>query len=165
MSYRTSLSRLIARRLAGSHGRATWSRPVVQIATAGVAIGIALIVIATSIVHGFQSEVKELVVGFGSDIQVLNGDWKDQKIKRSEAVEETLRSLPQVRSVHPFFTSPGIVESKSGIEGGRPQGNERRNFWGDAGKVLGARHPSLGWWPRHGHFIAGAGQSAGIGAP
>ena len=117
MSYRTSLSRLIARRLAGSHGRATWSKPVVQIATAGVAIGIALIVIATSIVHGFQSEVKELVVGFGSDIQVLNGDWKDQKIKRSETVEETLRSLPQVRSVHPFFTSPGIVESKSGLKG------------------------------------------------
>ena len=87
MSYRTSLSRLIARRLAGSHGRATWSRPVVQIATAGVAIGIALIVIATSIVHGFQSEVKELVVGFGSDIQVLNGDWKDQKIKRQKALK------------------------------------------------------------------------------
>ena len=117
MSYRTSLSRLIARRLAGSHGRATWSRPVVQIATAGVAIGIALIVIATSIVHGFQSEVKELVVGFGSDIQVLNGDWKDQKIKRSEGIEETLRSLTEVRSVHPFFTSPGIVESKSGLKG------------------------------------------------
>jgi len=117
MSHRSSLSRRIAKRLAGSHGKSTWSKPVVQIATAGVAIGIALIVIATSIVHGFQSEVKELVVGFGSDIQVLNGDWKDQKILRSASIEGNLRRLDNVQSVHPFFTSPGIVESKSGLKG------------------------------------------------
>jgi lipoprotein-releasing system permease protein len=117
MIQRTSLPRRIAKRLAGSHGQSTWSKPVVQIATAGVTIGIALIVIATSIVHGFQSEVKELVVGFGSDIQVLNGDWRDQKIIRSEKVEQDLRALSNVKSVSPFYTSPGIVESKSGLKG------------------------------------------------
>ena len=69
----TSLSRKIAKRLGAKSSTASWSRPVVRIATVGVAIGMALIVIATSIVHGFQQEVKELVVGFGSDIQVLRG--------------------------------------------------------------------------------------------
>ncbi|MBV42772.1 MAG: hypothetical protein CL834_07035 [Crocinitomicaceae bacterium] len=117
MIHRTSLPRRMAKRLAGSQGQSTWSKPVVQIATAGVTIGIALIVIATSIVHGFQSEVKELVVGFGSDIQVLNGDWRDQKIIRSKKVEQDLLSLSNVKSVYPFYTSPGIVESKSGLKG------------------------------------------------
>lgn len=117
MTERFSLPRRIAKRLAGSHSQSTWSKPVVQIATAGVTIGIALIVIATSIVHGFQSEVKDLVVGFGSDIQVLNGDWRDQKITRSEKIEGDLIALSDVQSVHPFYTSPGIVESKSGLKG------------------------------------------------
>lgn len=117
MKRSSSLPRLIASRLAGSRGQATWSKPVVQIATAGVAIGMALIVVATSVVHGFQNEVKELVVGFGSDIQVLNGDWTDQKITRNAFVERQLVTLPEVRNVHPFYTSPGIVEAQSGLKG------------------------------------------------
>ena len=42
------------------------ARPVVRIATAGVALGIALIIISTAIVQGFQSEIKNLVIGFNS---------------------------------------------------------------------------------------------------
>ena len=117
MKNHSSISRFIASRLAGNRRQDSWSRPVVQIATAGVAIGMALIVVATSVVHGFQNEVKELVVGFSSDIQVLNGDWSDQKIKREEGIENQLRALPSVQSVHPFYTAPGIVESSSGIKG------------------------------------------------
>ena len=117
MNKQSSLSRFIASRLAVNRKKDSWSKPVVQIATAGVAIGMALIVVATSVVHGFQNEVKELVVGFSSDIQVLNGDWSDQKIKREEGIENQLRALPSVQSVHPFYTAPGIVESSSGIKG------------------------------------------------
>ena len=65
----TSLSRKIATRLGAKSSTASWSRPVVRIATVGVAIGMALIVVATSIVHGFQQEVKELVVGFARRAQ------------------------------------------------------------------------------------------------
>ena len=77
----------------------------------------ALIVVATSIVHGFQQEVKELVVGFGSDIQVLNADYDDQKIVRQPATEAALSELESVRAVHPFYTLPGIIESQSGVKG------------------------------------------------
>lgn len=77
----------------------------------------ALIVVATSIVHGFQQEVKELVVGFGSDIQVLHSDYEDQKIQRSALLEDQLRGLEGVQSVHPFYTMPGIAESRQGVKG------------------------------------------------
>ena len=113
----TSLSRKIAKRLGANSSTASWSRPVVHIATVGVAIGMALIVVATSIVHGFQQEVKELVVGFGSDIQVLNADYDDQKIIRLPATEAVLSGLEGVRAVHPFYTLPGIIESQSGVKG------------------------------------------------
>lgn len=113
----TSLSRKIAKRLGAKSSTASWSRPVVRIATVGVAIGMALIVIATSIVHGFQQEVKELVVGFGSDIQVLSADYDDQKIVRQPALESALSGLDGVSAVHPFYTLPGILESQSGVKG------------------------------------------------
>jgi lipoprotein-releasing system permease protein len=113
----TSLSRKIAKRLGAKSSAASWSRPVVRIATVGVAIGMALIVVATSIVHGFQQEVKELVVGFGSDIQVLNADYDNQKIIRQPATEAELSELEGVRAVHPFYTLPGIIESQSGVKG------------------------------------------------
>ena len=113
----TSLSRKIAKRLGAKSSTASWSRPVVRIATVGVAIGMALIVVATSIVHGFQQEVKELVVGFGSDIQVLSADYDDQKIVRQPALESALSGLDGVRAVHPFYTLPGILESQSGVKG------------------------------------------------
>jgi lipoprotein-releasing system permease protein len=117
MFKRSALSRKIALRLAARGSTASWSRPVVQIATTGVAVGMALIVIATSVVHGFQEEVKELVVGFGSDIQVLHADYEDQKIIRSQRVEAELAALEGVESVHPFYTMPGILESSAGVKG------------------------------------------------
>ena len=52
-------------------GEKSWAKPVVRIATAGVALGIALIIISSAIVHGFQSEIKDLVLGFNSHIQVI----------------------------------------------------------------------------------------------
>ena len=42
-------------------GERSWAKPVVRIATAGVALGIALIIISSAIVHGFQSEIKDTV--------------------------------------------------------------------------------------------------------
>ena len=117
MRFNPSLSQKIAKRLGARSSSASWSRPVVQIATVGVAIGLALIVVATSIVHGFQQEVKELVVGFGSDIQVLHSDYEDQKIQRSPLLEAKLSAVKGVESVHPFYTMPGIVESRQGVKG------------------------------------------------
>ena len=117
MLKRSALSRKIASRLAAPGSSTSWSRPVVQIATTGVAVGMALIVIATSVVHGFQEEVKELVVGFGSDIQILNADYEDQKIIRSQQVEDELATMQGVESVHPFYTMPGILESSAGVKG------------------------------------------------
>lgn len=107
----------MAARLSSRENRVSWSRPVVRIATAGVAIGIALIIIATSIVHGFQSEVKELVVGFGSDILVLNGDPEDLKITRNPQLEAELAALDGVDGIQPLFTLPGILESKTDLQG------------------------------------------------
>lgn len=50
------------------------SRPAVLIAMIGIAIGLAVMIIAVSVIIGFKSEVRDKIVGFGSHIQISNLD-------------------------------------------------------------------------------------------
>ena len=70
-----SLSLFIARRIyRESDGGKQVSRPAVLIAMAGIAIGLAVMIIAVAVVIGFKSEVRNKVIGFGSHIQITNLD-------------------------------------------------------------------------------------------
>ena len=46
----------------------------VNIATVGVAIGVAVRIVSIAVVYGFKNEIKNKVTGFGADIQVVNSD-------------------------------------------------------------------------------------------
>lgn len=48
------------------------SRPAIRIATIGVAIGLAVMIITVSVVIGFKHTIRDKVIGFGSHIQVTN---------------------------------------------------------------------------------------------
>jgi lipoprotein-releasing system permease protein len=111
------LPRRLAARLSGSQAAASWSRPVVQIATAGVGLGIALIIVASSIVHGFQSEVRDLVVGFGSDIQILSAVPQSQQVLLDHETAQRVAALDAVQAIHPFYTMPGLLQSSETLEG------------------------------------------------
>ena len=63
----------VARRLYSHSGDVKRvSRPAIQIATAGVAVGVAIMIVSVCIVLGFQTEIRNKVFGFGSHIQVIN---------------------------------------------------------------------------------------------
>ncbi len=44
------------------------SRPAVLIALMGIALGLAVMIIAVSVIVGFKNEVRGKVIGFGADI-------------------------------------------------------------------------------------------------
>ena len=64
----------IARRIHSDHtdDKQKVSKPAIRIATAGVAIGLAVMIISVSVVLGFKHTIRDKVVGFGSHIQVAN---------------------------------------------------------------------------------------------
>ena len=63
----------IARRIYSDQGdRRKVSRPAIRIATIGVAIGLAVMIITVSVVLGFKHTIRDKVVGFGSHMQVQN---------------------------------------------------------------------------------------------
>lgn len=63
----------IARRIYSDQGdRRKVSRPAIRIATIGVAVGLAVMIVTVSVVLGFKHTIRDKVVGFGSHIQVQN---------------------------------------------------------------------------------------------
>ncbi|MBQ6766460.1 MAG: ABC transporter permease, partial [Paludibacteraceae bacterium] len=62
----------IAKRIHFKHDGRLSERPAVVIATIGIALGLAVMIIAVGVVTGFKQEVRNKVIGFGSHIQVTS---------------------------------------------------------------------------------------------
>lgn len=95
--------------------------PVVHIAVAGIALGLAVMILAVSIVIGFKNEVRSMVVGFGSHIHISyfenNTSYETTPIPYTQALADTLASTEGIASYQRFATKPGILKTDSIVEG------------------------------------------------
>lgn len=91
------------------------SRPAIRIATAGVAIGLAVMLISVSVVLGFKHTIRDKVIGFGSHIQVTNfmtmqtGD--SYPIQMGDSMITVLKSTPGVKHVQRYAMKQGILKT------------------------------------------------------
>lgn len=117
----------VAKRLfaqGGNSGRA--SRLATGIATAGVAIGLAVMLVSIAIVLGFQREVQNKVLGFGAHIKVLNykslGQQEYSPIVIDDSLTARLSAIPGVASVARFCIKPGMLKTDANFRGIAIQG-------------------------------------------
>ncbi|MBO4551171.1 MAG: ABC transporter permease [Bacteroidaceae bacterium] len=117
----------VAKRLysqSGSSGRA--SRLATGIATVGVAIGLAVMLVSVAIVQGFQKEVQDKVLGFGAHIKVLNykslGQQEFSPIVIDDSITSRLAAIPNVASVARFCIKPGMLKTDTNFRGIAIQG-------------------------------------------
>ncbi len=110
-------SRLIKERKSG----ATFSRPINTIAIIGIALGLAVGILAVSILTGFKTEIRNKVAGFGSHIQVVNFDsnisYETAPINIDQPFVETLRSKSGFEHIQVFATKAGIIKTEDNIQG------------------------------------------------
>ena len=66
------------------------SRPAIRIATIGVAIGLAVMIVTVSVVLGFKHTIRDKVVGFGGHIQVHNVLWFNDIDPYTISVDDSL---------------------------------------------------------------------------
>lgn len=91
------------------------SRPAIRIATAGVAIGLAVMLISVSVVLGFKHTIRDKVIGFGSHIQVANfmtmqtGD--SYPIQMGDSMITVLKSTSGVKHVQRYAMKQGILKT------------------------------------------------------
>ncbi|MFZ4621266.1 MAG: FtsX-like permease family protein [Bacteroidota bacterium] len=89
---------------------------VTLISITGVALGVASLIIALTILGGFEKELKEKVIGFTTHIQVTT--FSNQPIRYYRNVEIRLKNqLPQIRSVSAFISKEGMVNYGDETEG------------------------------------------------
>ena len=111
-----NLPLFIARRINGSEGqRREVSRPAIRIATIGVAIGLAVMIITVSVVFGFKHTIRDKVVGFGSHIQVES--YLAQQLSSpvpisiSDSQMNVIKQLPGIRHVERYALTQGILKT------------------------------------------------------
>ena len=117
-----SLPLFIARRLATTEADSQKvSRPAIRIATAGVAIGLAVMIVTVAVVMGFKHTVERKVTGFGSHIQVLNvltaGSAQALPVSMSDSLVDALRHHDNVRHVQRFTLTQGLLKTDSDFLG------------------------------------------------
>jgi len=102
----------IAKRIYSDQGdRRKVSRPAIRIATVGVAIGLAVMIITVSVVLGFKHTVRDKVVGFGSHIQVYNLQGNIFPICINDSTLKAYEEADGVRHAERFAMTQGILKT------------------------------------------------------
>ncbi len=97
------------------------SKPAIRIATAGVAVGLAVMIVSVCIVLGFKHTIRDKVIGFGSHITVANfmtihGNGQ-RPIAMNDSMTKVLRSVNGVRHVQRYALKQGILKTDSDFLG------------------------------------------------
>ncbi len=112
----------IAKRIIGhKRERKRFSSSIVGIATFGIALGLAVMIVAVAIVTGFKNEISNKVVGFGSHIQIINMDsntsYETTPVSKSLPVIDEIRKVPEVEHLQVFAIKAGIIKTEENIQG------------------------------------------------
>ena len=98
-----------------------FSGPLSGIAVAGIALGVVVMVMAVGILRGFQGDIREKVVGFGSHLTVSNfassPAYQEEPIVLDSTLVERIPRVPGVRHIQYFATKGGMVKTAEQIYG------------------------------------------------
>ncbi len=95
--------------------------PAIRIAIGGIILGMAIMILAVSIVIGFKREISEKVIGFGSHIQITGSPaqnvYEISPIALSPTLDTLLKELPAVTDYALFAAKPGIIKTDTDFLG------------------------------------------------
>jgi len=124
----------IVRRMIGSRkeGR-SFSRSIVGIALFGIALSLAVMIVAVAIVTGFKKEISNKVTGFGAHIQILNMDsnlsYETAPVPGDLLSVSRVKEVKGVRNVQPFAIKAGIIKTGDEIHGAVLKGVDGSYDW------------------------------------
>ena len=95
--------------------------PAVHIATAGVAIGLAVMILSVCLVKGFQGEVAAKLAGFASHIEVLDlnsqTDADNHPITADAALMDVVKKTTQAEIVQRVSVKIGVMKTHDDFSG------------------------------------------------
>lgn len=124
----------IVRRMIGSRkaGR-SFSHSIVGIAIFGIALSLAVMIVAVAIVTGFKNEISNKVTGFGAHIQILNLDsnlsYETAPVPAMLDGISRVGELDGIKNVQPFAIKAGIIKTGEEIHGAVLKGIDGSYDW------------------------------------
>lgn len=94
---------------------------MVRIATLSVAVSVAVIIVAMSVIIGFKEQISRNLSALVADVQVTalysGSAVENTPITRLPALEADVATLPLFRSIAPYASRSGIIRSSDAIHG------------------------------------------------
>lgn len=122
LSSRSVMEKFLARRLYGrDEGVKGGSRPAIIIATAGIAVGLTVMILTLAITRGFKSQIRDKVMGFSQHITVTNaypgmGAIEDP-VTCTDSTFSALLGQELVDGVQPYINKPCIIRTGEAFHG------------------------------------------------
>jgi len=111
----------------------TFSKLIVRIAILGIMLGLGVMILSLAIVRGFKGEIREKIRSFAGDMIVikndLNGSFENSPIVADAGLVKKVKAMPMISDVMPFASKPGILKSKTEIEGIVLKGVDKNYDW------------------------------------
>jgi lipoprotein-releasing system permease protein len=112
-------ARYISRRMDGADS-GSFTHSVTRIATVSIALGIAVMIVSFSILHGFREQIQNKIFSFGAHLQLSRYDTNNSLEVAPISEPELRRQLaryPQVASVQPFARKTAIIKTTDEVLG------------------------------------------------
>ena len=116
------MEKFLARRLYGrDEGVKGGSRPAIIIATAGIAVGLAVMILTMAVTRGFKDQIRDKVMGFSQHITVTNyrvgmGLIEDP-LTCTDSTREALLDQSLIVKVQPYVNKPCIIRTQEAFHG------------------------------------------------
>jgi lipoprotein-releasing system permease protein len=111
----------IARKMGKSHKERDFTGLIKFISIFSITLGLAVMIISMAVVTGFQQEIRNKVIGFGSHIQISNFDYnfsfEASPVDGNPDYLPRLLAIPGVRHVQVFGHKPGLIRTAEDIHG------------------------------------------------
>lgn len=111
----------IARKILPRRNSEAISNPIVNIAMVAIALGLAVMIIAVSVIVGFKSTISEQIFGFSSHIEIVNFDsntsFESLPIRTDSTLLSELANEKNVTHVQIYATKPALVKVNNTVRG------------------------------------------------
>ncbi|MCQ2605096.1 MAG: ABC transporter permease [Bacteroidales bacterium] len=123
----------IARHILPRKNTTNISKPIVNIAIIAIALGLAVMIIAVSIIVGFKSTISEQIFGFSSHIEIVNFDnnssYETLPIQKDSNLIKNLQNEEIVTGVQVYATKPGLIKVNNTARGIIVKGIDETYNW------------------------------------
>ncbi|MCK5691918.1 MAG: ABC transporter permease, partial [Bacteroidales bacterium] len=106
---------------------------IVGIAMFGIALSLAVMIVAVAIVTGFKQEISNKVTGFGAHIQILNRDsnisYETAPVPSGLESVVRIQEIEGIKNVQAFAIKAGIIKTGEEIHGAVLKGIDKSFDW------------------------------------